>query len=245
MHRIARRIHSLFVLVLVAVATSTSVAAQTSTMREFRIEVRDKSGRPVADAQITFFLTGDSARTDSSGMARANVLADSAVNITVRKLGFEARNARFRIGTAPAFNIRVSLGDAGQRLPEVEVKDFYPGEPWRAAFESRRKRGGGQFRDIAYFPGGVPFTMNDWFNGLPGVRTGGGSGAEINVPRCRNLGVWIDGQHVTSPGSGYRFALRSVPPQDIAAFELYTSNTPAQYTGQNEDCSLLIWTRLR
>ena len=32
---------------------------------------------------------------------------------------------------------------------------------------------------------------------------------------------------------------------DIAAFELYTSSQPAQYTGQNEDCSLVIWTRLR
>ena len=173
------------------------------------------------------------------------MLADTAINITVRKLGFEPRNARFVIGRAPAFNVRVALGEAGQRLAEVEVKDHFPGEPWRAAFEQRRKRGGGQFRDIAYFPGGVPFSMNDWFNGMPGIRTGGGAGAEINVPRCRNLGVWIDGQHATSPGSGYRSALRAVPAQDIAALELYMSSTPAQYTGQNEDCSLLLWTRLR
>ena len=141
--------------------------------------------------------------------------------------------------------MRVALGEDAQGLPEVEIKDQYPGEPWRPGFETRKKRGGGQFRDIAYFPGGVPFSISDWFNGLPGVRTGGGSGSEINVPRCRNLGVWIDGQHVTAPGSGYRSALATLPPQDIGAFELYTSSTPAQFTGQNEDCSLLIWTRLR
>lgn len=234
-----------FVLPLSLLGVSVAGAQAAQTPRELRIEVRDRKGKPIPDAQLTFFLTGDSARTDSSGIAKATVLADTAINITVRKLGFEARNARFVIGRAPAFNVKVVLGEAGQRLPEVEVKDSYPGEPWRAAYEQRKKRGGGQFRDIAYFPGGVPFSMNDWFNGLPGVRTGGGSGAEINVPRCRNLGVWIDGQHATSPGSGYRLALQSIPPQDIAAFELYTSSTPAQYTGQNEDCSLLVWTRLR
>lgn len=221
-----------------------SAAAQL-TPRDLRIEVRDKSGRPVPEALLTFFLTGDSTRTDSSGIAKLIVLADTAINISVRKLGFEQRNARFVIGRAPAFNVRVALGEAGQKLPEVEVKDSYPGEPWRVAYEQRKKRGGGQFRDIAYFPGGVPFSMNDWFNGLPGVRTGGGSGSEINVPRCRSLGVWIDAQHATSPGSGHRLALQGISPQDIAAFELYTSSTPAQFTGQNEDCSLLIWTRLR
>lgn len=221
------------------------VAGAQGTPRELRIDVRSRDGRPIADALITFFLTSDSARTDSSGIARVMVLADTAINITVRKVGFEQRNARFAVNRAPAFTVKVALGEAGQRLSEVEVTDTYPGEPWRKLFEVRRKRGGGQFRDIAYFPGGVPFSMNDWFNGLPGVRTGGGSGADINIPRCRNLGVWIDGQHTTSPGNGFRSALQGMPPQDIAAFELYTSSTPAQYTGQNEDCSLLIWTRLR
>lgn len=242
-HAIRGLLASLVPLALLG-ATATRAEAQ-GTLRDMRIDVRDARGRPVPDAVITFFLTGDSVRTDSSGIAAVSVRADTAINITVRKLGFEPRNARFVIGRAPAFNVRVALGEAGQRLAEVEVKDHYPGEPWRAAFEQRRKRGGGQFRDIAYFPGGVPFSMNDWFNGMPAIRTGGGAGAEINVPRCRNLGVWIDGQHATSPGSGYRSALRSVPPQDIAALELYTSSTPAQFTGQNEDCSLLLWTRLR
>ena len=242
-----RAAHTLLshVLLLLLPFLAAGVSSAQQTPRDFRIEVRDKSGKPVADALITFFLTGDSARTDSAGIATATVLADTAINITVRKLGMEARNARFVIGRAPAFSVRVAIGEVGQRLPNVEVKDSYPGEPWRVAFEKRRQRGGGQFRDIAYFPGGVPFSMNDWFNGLPGIRTGGGAGAEINVPRCRNLGVWIDGQHATSPSSGYRAALQSIPPQDIAAFELYTSQTPAQYTGQNEDCSLVIWTRLR
>lgn len=237
----AFRTQRLLVLLLLMVARTASAQG---TPRDFRIEVRDRSGRPIPEAQITFFLTGDSARTDSAGVVNARVNADSAINITVRKIGYEPRNARFVIGRAPAFNVKVMLGEAGQRLAEVEVKDLYPGELWRAGYENRRKRGGGQFRDLSSFPG-APFSINDWFNGMPGVRTGGAPGDQINIPRCRNLGVWIDGQHVTSPSSGYRQAIQTLSPQDIAALELYAMNTPAQFTGQGEDCSLLFWTRAR
>lgn len=233
----------------IVVAAMSLVAVDSASAqarpRDMRVEVREKSGKPVPDATVFFFLTGDSTRTDSTGTAAIRVMADSAINITVRKIGFEERNARFVIGSAPAFNVRVALGEVGQRLPEVEIKDSYPGEPWRLGFIQRKKRGGGQFRDIDYFPGGVPFSLNDWFNGMNGVRTGGGSGADITFTRCRNIGMWMDGQHVTSPTSGYRAALQTIPPQDIAAIELYTSSTPAQFTGQGEDCSLLLWTRLR
>ena len=245
MLRVTHAVMTQFLPVLLLFIIATASQAQQPTQRDLRIEVRDKGGRPVPEAQIRFFLTGDSALTDSTGVARTSVLANGALNITVRKLGFEPRNARFNIGEAPAFNIRVALGEAGQKLPEVEVKGSYPGEPWRVAYEQRKKRGGGQFRESRFFPGGQPFSISDWFSGLPGVRTGGGAGAEITLPRCRNLGVWIDNQHATSPGSGFRQAIQSLPPQDIAAFELYTAQTPAQFTGQNEDCSLVIWTRLR
>ncbi len=213
--------------------------------RELRIEVRDKTGRPVPDVSVGFVLTGDSARTDSSGNAKIFVVADSVIDIAVKKIGYEPRSARFRVGTAIAFTVRVPLGDAGQMLEEVEVREAYV-DPWRKGFEQRKHRGGGQFRDASSFVTGPPNTIANWFAGLPGVRTGGGgSGNEINVPRCRRLGVWIDGQHATVQGSDARFAMATVPAQDIGAFELYTAQTPAQFTGQGEDCSLLIWTRLR
>ena len=98
---------------LSALLLATTVGAQ-ATPREIRIEVKDKSGRPIPDAIVTFFLTGDSARTDSAGIAKATVNADTAINISVRKLGFEQRNARFVIGRAPAFNVRVVIGEPGQ-----------------------------------------------------------------------------------------------------------------------------------
>jgi hypothetical protein len=236
-------LRSAAVLLLSCIAIATASAQVTS--REMKIEVRDRDGHPIAGAQVVFFLTNDSTRTDSSGLAKITIKADSIVDIAIRKIGFEQRQARFKVGRATGFTIRVELGDATQKLAEVEVREDLPAEPWRKAFEARKKRGGGHFRDISNFASRMPNTIDDWFAGLPGVRTGGGAGNELNVPRCLRLGLWVDGQHATSPGSDYRFALATIPAQDIAAFELYMSNTPAQYTGYAEDCSLLIWTRFR
>jgi hypothetical protein len=226
--------------------TALAVQAQ-SRERELRIEVKDKAGRPVPDARVTFFLSNDSATTDSSGVAKALVVADSVIDILVRKIGFEQRSARFRIGSAPAFKVAVTIGEAGQSLAEIKVVDDYPGEPWRPGFEQRKKRngGGGLFRDVSAFAGVQPTQLAEWFAGMPGVSTRSGPGGGVVVNRCRALGLWVDGQHLSGPGLPYRQALQTVPGQDVAAVELYTSVRPAQYSAQNEDCSMLIWTRVR
>jgi hypothetical protein len=244
MLRTTRSFFTVLAIALPLVAVVRAAHAQ-ATPRTMRIEVQDRGGRPVADAIVSFFITNDSTRTDSSGVAKITVKADSVIELAIRKIGFEQRRARFKVGTATGFTVRAVLGDATQQLAEVEVREDAPIEPWRKAFEQRKKRGGGQFRDLSNFASRMPNTVDDWFAALPGVRTGGGAGNEINVPRCRHLGLWIDGQHATSPGVDYRFGLATIPAQDIAAFELYTSNTPAQYTGYTEDCSLVIWTRFR
>jgi hypothetical protein len=233
-------------LLSLSLLTAVTAAAQ-GRERELRIEVKDKSGRPVPDARVTFFLSNDSATTDSSGIAKAVVVADSVIDILVRKIGFEQRSARFRIGNAPAFKVGVTLGEAGQNLAEIKVVDDYPGEPWRPAYEQRKKKqaGGGFFRDISAFNGVQPNQVADWFAGMPGVSTRSGPGGGVIVNRCRALGLWVDGQHLTGPEMPYRQALQTVSGLDVAAVELYTSVRPAQYTAQNEDCSMLIWTRLR
>jgi hypothetical protein len=231
-----------------ALLIGAAVSAQAQGReREFRIEVKDKSGRPVPDARVTFFLTNDSATTDSSGIAKAIVVADSVIDILVRKIGFEQRSARFRIGSAPAFKVAVAIGEAGQKLSEVKVVDDYPGEPWRKGFEQRQQRngGGGLFRDVSAFAGVQPNQIADWFAGMTGVSTSSGPGGGVVVNRCRALGLWVDGQHLTSPGFSYRQGLQTVPGQDVAAVELYTSVRPAQFSAQNEDCSMVIWTRAR
>ena len=148
------------------------------------------------------------------------------------------------IGLAPAFVIRVTLGQVGIRLPEVTVTAEYPGEPWRRGYEERRRSTSGSFRDLSQFAGRQPASLDDWFSSLPGAQMGARG---LRVNRCPRLGVWIDGMHVTAPGLTSAMALNQLSAHNIAAIELFRmSQQPSRYSDpQREDCTLLIWTRSR
>lgn len=223
---------------------AAGVAQAQRAPRQVRVEVRDRSGRVLPDARIEFLTLGDTAVTDSTGVATSTVDADSTLSISVRKIGFEPRAARFPIGTAPAFIVRVTLGQLGTRLPEVTVTAEYPGEPWRQGFEERRRRTSGSFRDRSYFTGQPPMNLNDWFNGIPGAQM---TSRGLRVNRCPRLGVWIDGIHVTAPGLPSSLALMQLTATDIAAIELFRmAQQQSQFSDPAlEDCSLVVWTRTR
>lgn len=240
---VRRACHSGAALLLCLLTSSALLLSQPSP-RDVRVEVRDKSGRMLSDARIEFLPRADTAITDSAGIALATIEAESTMTISVRKLGFEPRAARFPIGKAPAFIVRVTLGELGMRLPEVTVTAEYPGEPWRRGFEERRKRNSGSFRDRSYFAGRTPFTLDDWFNSMPGVQM---TSRGLRIMRCPRLGVWIDGMHVTGPGLPAGLALMQLTANDIAALELFRmAQQQSQYSDPNlEDCSLLVWTRSR
>ena len=131
MFRATRARFASFVVLVLPFAAIRGVSAQ-AVARDVRVEVVDRNGKPIADAQVSFFLTRDSIRTDSSGMARISIKADSVIDIAVRKIGLEQRQARFKVGRAPGFSVRVELGDATQKLAEVEIREDAPPEPWRA-----------------------------------------------------------------------------------------------------------------
>jgi hypothetical protein len=230
---------------VVGVGLSATESNAQPTPRNVRVEVRDKDGRMLAAARIEFLPSGDSAMTDSAGVATTTTEADSTMTIAVRKIGFEPRAARFPIGTAPSFIVRVTLGPIGVRLPEVSVTAEYPGEPWRRGYEDRRRRSSGSFRDRTYFKGRqAPATLDDWFTGLPGAQM---TARGLRVNRCPRLGIWIDGMHVTAPGLSSGLALQQLTATDIAAIELFRmAQQQSQFSDPNlEDCSLLVWTRTR
>lgn len=216
-----------------------------ATPREVRVEVRDRAGRMLSGARVDFLPGTDTALTDSAGIATATVAADSTLTISVRKLGFEPRAARFPIGRAPAFVVRVMLGGIGIRLAEVSVTAEYPGEPWRRDYEERKRRASGSFRDLSFFSGPrQPQLLDDWFNGMPGAQI---TSRGLRVNRCPRLGIWIDGMHMTRPGMNSNIAMMQLTATDIAAVEIYRmAQQQAQFSDPNvEDCSVVIWTRSR
>ncbi len=229
---------------VIASATATKLSAQM-TARDIRVEVRDRQGQAVESAHIQFRDRADSASTDSLGIAEITVSADSLLEIVVSKDGFESRYAKFRIGSAPMFIVKVTMGMQGTRVPNLSLTPEYPGEPWRQGFEDRRRKSSGTFRDLRYFSGRqMPQSLDEWFQGIPGVEmmTDG-----LHVRRCATIGVWIDGLHATGPGMTMNAALSVLNANNIAAIELYrTASQLEQMSDPNrEDCSLLVWNRIR
>jgi hypothetical protein len=222
-------------------ACATALPAQRT--REVKIDVRDGGNRGVPEDRTPLLPAGNPPVTDSSGKARLATRSDTAIVVVVRKLGFAQRSARFVVGAAPAFVVRVQLAPEGAtQLPEVVVIEDYLGEPWRQGFEDRRKRVSGSFRDRSHFGEREPQTLNDWFVGIPGAIV---AGRAFRISRCPRLGVWIDGAHVTNGGLSSSLAMMQLTATDIAAIELYrTAQQQAQFSDPNrEDCTLLVWTR--
>jgi hypothetical protein len=237
--------HALIALTVLGPSLFVALSTQAQRApRQVKVEVRDRAGNALPDVRIGFPPGTDSTFTDSTGVAKTSIEADSSVTISVRKIGYEPRAARFPIGNAPAFVVRVTLGQLGVRLPEVSVTAEYPGEPWRRAYEERKRRSSGSFRDRSFFTGREPMNLEDWFAGIPGAQM---TGRGLRVNRCPRLGVWIDGMHVTAPGLNSNLALMQLTATDIAAIELFRmAQQQSQYSDPAlEDCSLLVWTRTR
>ncbi len=232
-------------MVVTVVCASASQLAAQMTSRDIRVEVRDRQGQAVEAAHVQFRDRADSANTDSLGIAELTVAADSLLEIVVSKDGFESRYAKFRIGSAPVFIVKVTMGMQGARVPSLSLTPEYPGEPWRLGFEDRRRKGSGTFRDLRYFSGRqMPQSLDEWFQGMPGVEM---MSDGLHVRRCARLGVWIDGLHATGPGMTTNAALTVLNANNIAALELYrTASQLEQMSDPNrEDCSLLVWNRIR
>jgi hypothetical protein len=239
-----RHLHRALLVAGLGLPALSVLAGAQRAPRELRVEVRDSKGRRLPDARVDFPPGSDSAFTDSAGVARITIDADSLLTVSVRKIGYEPRAARFPVGRTPAFVIRVTLGDLGQRLPEVSIVAEYPGEPWRKGFEDRKHRSSGSFRERSFFAGREPQRLDDWFVGMPGAMM---TSRGLRVNRCPRLGIWIDGMHVTQGGGSASIALMQLTATDIAAVELYRlAQQQSQYSDPNlEDCSLLVWTRTR
>jgi TonB-linked SusC/RagA family outer membrane protein len=81
--------------------------------------VNDRSGGPVADAQIAVEGTGIGATTDAAGRFRlAGISATGEVRLTVRRIGYQPKTQAATVGAA---NIRITLVERAMELTQLVV----------------------------------------------------------------------------------------------------------------------------
>jgi hypothetical protein len=214
--------------------------------------VRDKAGKPIADADVGIVTLRRLVKTDEQGRFTLTKLPGGVIEISIRRLGYEPSKVSASVGAMDPDTLVVTLSENVAILEAVNVNKGEVRQ--REAIEDyyrRVVRGVGQYitRDqIENRWGGNP---SDMLRNTPGIRfiklPSGGRGVRfpatsINMRDCAPM-IWIDGQK--APG----LEVDDVTLGDIEGIELYkgASTTPMQFSqslgGTNSCGTIVIWTR--
>jgi len=214
--------------------------------------VRDSTGAPIGDADVSVPAMRLLVHTDSSGAFVLRGLGDGPLTINVRRLGYEPRSQNVRINRSAATtdSIVITLRAIPQLLDSMRVgaarlhKDFLIEEFYR-----RQARGSGLFITRADIEARSPTRLSDLMRQFPGIRYVGRPGGLMGI-RFPSTSMarrdcppqyWIDGRRVSN------FELDEMTPGDIEGIELYSgpSSTPTQFaTNDGKTCgTVVIWSR--
>ncbi len=243
---------------LVAASTSWPALAQSPAAAcRVAVSVRDSAGAALHDAAI--IIGTETARTDSSGIARMTVGSTTPVVARVRRLGFAAgRVMLFPVCDLPPALTDVRLTAISTRINTVTVsaKRAYAGP--LAGFYERRARGDGVYFTHADFVRINAQRLSDVLRTVNGIgemgmrpnstlsTTGLGARATTRrVPeRCYPLLV-IDGMAQSTIGE---ISTEQFDPRGLAGVEVYpdASRTPPEFLqiGNGSRCgTIVIWSR--
>ncbi|MEZ4589355.1 MAG: carboxypeptidase regulatory-like domain-containing protein [Gemmatimonadales bacterium] len=238
-----------------------------------RIEVRSETGgTPIADAIVVAEPSGDSTRTDETGVGWLRGAPAGAQLLEARALGFGTTSREVSVGVGDTTRVTLSLGAVAVALDQIEVSGRSSAgvHPRMRGFEERRREANGHFVTLEQLdarknspvsnvlrlsPGANLIPRPSPCNGYAaaaGRRSGYSDyrcGDSVFLPACY-LTVFVDGIVFWRPDS-------DVPPPDIDQFrtddlegvEIYVgvSQTPVQYQlgGPGGNCgAILLWHRV-
>jgi hypothetical protein len=214
--------------------------------------VRDSTGAPIADADVSVPALRLLAHTDSTGAFTLRGIGAGPVTINVRRLGYEPRSLSVELSSppAPTDSIVVTLRAIPQLLDSMRVgsrrvqKDFLIEDFYR-----RQARGPGLFITRADIQARQPTRLSDMVRQFPGIRYVGRPGGLMGI-RFPSTSMarrdcppqyWVDGRRVRN------FELDELPPGDIEGIELYSgpSSTPSQFNSNDDKTcgTVVIWSR--
>jgi hypothetical protein len=212
--------------------------------------VRDSTGAPIGDADVSVPAMRLLVHTDSTGAFTLRGLDAGAVTLNVRHLGYTPQSLNFQVRPASADSLIIALRAIPQVLDALRVgsarvhHDFLIEEFYR-----RQALGSGAFITRADIEARNPTRLSDVVRQLPGIRVVRGSGGTTGI-RFPSTSMarrdcppqyWVDGRRVAN------FELDEMPPRDIEGIELYhgPSTTPMQFTMDDiKACgTVVLWSR--
>lgn len=213
--------------------------------------VRDTAGKPLIGARVSVPGTGTEGASTGGGAFSFDGLPGGSWMVEARAVGFEPRRVAVDFIDGAETVAELRLDALAPRMDTVQVKaDRWTRE--MAAFEQRKKQGGGYYLDDAQLDKRNALFVGDIMRAMPGVTVQpganggrdrvlmrGSAGAGTCVPQ-----VFLNGMNTPVP-DGVIDGLVSAP--EVRAVEVYTRNgsTPPEFQSRNGCGSIVIWTGQR
>jgi hypothetical protein len=208
------------------------------------------TGAPLAGASVRVD-GGPAGVSDSGGRVRLDGLSPGSHFIEVEMIGRRSMQPQVQVSAGLTLELEVLLESAAVDLPEVTVEgqpDDGPGNALSRAFS--RTRGTGMLISRGQIERSRARRLSELMGKVPGVRIVYGSGGAVATlqgsggpdpisgggsiaQRCVAQ-VYMDGILLRSP------SLDIVAIQDLAAVEVYLHVVPAEYSGSNSGCWVIV-----
>jgi len=232
---------------LMAVSAGSAVAQRTTLSGV----VRDSSGAPIPEADVSIASAHLLTRTSSTGAFLLSRVDAGQAELSVRRLGYVPRTLQVDVRAAANDTLVVVLVAQALELPGVAVSDQEKRHMlWIEDFYRRRAKGiGGTYYTRDDIDARHVSRLSDVLRDAPGVRfirVRGGSGIRFDSPANMRRDClpqyWVDGQRVPN------VELDDFSARDIEGVELYAgpSSTPSQFSqGAVTTCgTVVIWSRV-
>jgi hypothetical protein len=218
-------------------------------------EVRDEKDRPVANAQVSVWGTGRTARSNDRGAFLLDSLPGGTQTVAVRAIGYAAQEKTVHLTPVRATTVRFVFAERAVTLSRVTVRGEILYSRGMAQFERNRARAiGGHFllpRDIERR--GRSTSLGSLLQGIAGVEVirrregtailmrGAGTYLRQGMGYCSPT-LYIDGRRtMLSPSDAESFYVAD----DLAAIEVYARpmERPMEYQDFNKCGAIGLWTR--
>jgi hypothetical protein len=224
-----------------------SVDAAAQEKGAIRGVVTDSGGAPIASADVGIRSERTLTRTDESGHFRFDGLRPGALELSVRRLGYNPRTIRVDVTGVELDSVLVVMKQSAAVIAGVSITDQRRREGIED-FYRRRVLGLGTYVSREEIDGRQSGSATDMLRTMPGLRfVNGTRGVRFNSSSiirrdCMPM-IWIDGQR--APG----LEVGDVTLTDIEGIELYPgpSTTPMQFSvgsSSHSTCgTIVIWSR--
>jgi protocatechuate 3,4-dioxygenase beta subunit len=213
--------------------------------------VINAAGAPVANARVDIQGTGAATLSRQDGSFGFSDLPSGTQSLIVRQLGFEPVETAVELSARAPKTVTVTMSKPARVLETVAVTaEASKAGLDQVGFNRRQKNGFGYFMDTEAIEQRQATRMTDLFRTIPSLRVVP-SGMDYVVESGRDAtGGCV--RYVVD-GSPYQALFagdidRLMPPQDVAAVEVYTgSSAPAEFQAPgNSSCTVIVmWSRFK